>query len=255
MEHAEKLSNVIQRIALQETSSFRALDKAWRDELQHLHEDYYHHRQDALWREHGHKTLPVLLGATNMFVCGEDLGMIPSCVHPTMADLGVVGLRIQRMPSETNTEFGDPGAYPYMVIASPSCHDTSTTRAWWEEDIERRERFWYQVLNGEGPAPSDCSAEIMKEIVQQHLDCAAIFTVLPLQDIFGLSDRNKRPANEETINDPTNPEHYWRYRIHLTLEDLKGDHTLLAELQLMLLRAGRCQPSELRKTYGQCAAE
>ena len=55
------------------------------------------------------------------------------------------GLRIQRMPSEAGQEFGDPATYPYMTVASPSCHDTSTTRAWWEEDAGRRERFYYQA--------------------------------------------------------------------------------------------------------------
>ena len=55
------------------------------------------------------------------------------------------GLRIQRMPSEAGQEFGDPASYPYMTVASPSCHDTSTTRAWWEEDAGRRERFYDQA--------------------------------------------------------------------------------------------------------------
>ncbi len=49
------------------------------------------------------------------------------------------------MPSEENQEFGNPSRYDYMTVASPSCHDTSTTRAWWEEDAERRERFFYLV--------------------------------------------------------------------------------------------------------------
>lgn len=31
------------------------------------------------------------MGATDMLVCGEDLGMIPACVHPVMAELGLIG--------------------------------------------------------------------------------------------------------------------------------------------------------------------
>ena len=50
------------------------------------------------------------------------------------------------MPSEVGQEFGDPASYPYMVVCSPSCHDTSTTRAWFEEDDSRRERFCSDVL-------------------------------------------------------------------------------------------------------------
>lgn len=50
------------------------------------------------------------------------------------------------MASEPGQEFNDVAQYPYMVVASPSCHDTSTTRAWWEEDAQRRERFFYDRL-------------------------------------------------------------------------------------------------------------
>ena len=65
-------------------------------------------------------------------------------------------LRIQRMPSEPDTEFGNPANYPYMCVASPSCHDTSTTRAWYEEDPDRRQRFYNNV----GPScPAMCYLE------------------------------------------------------------------------------------------------
>ena len=43
-----------------------------------------------------------------------------------------------------------------------------------------------------------------------------------------------RPAKEETINDPTNPKHYWRFRMHAPLEDLAGDREFLGDLQGLL---------------------
>ena len=64
----------------------------------------------------------------------------------TWLPLRGAGLRIQRMPSEVGQEFGDPAGYPYMVVVSPSCHDVSTTRAWFEEDAGRRERFCADML-------------------------------------------------------------------------------------------------------------
>ena len=67
----------------------------------------------------------------------------PGSPPPTGA--GCTGLRIQRMSASPGHEFGDPASYPYMTVASPSCHDTSTTRAWYEEDADRRERFWQQA--------------------------------------------------------------------------------------------------------------
>ena len=49
------------------------------------------------------------------------------------------------MPDQQDVEFADPASYPHMCVASPSCHDTSTTRAWWEEDAARRARFYTQA--------------------------------------------------------------------------------------------------------------
>lgn len=56
------------------TESFAELDPHWRQELKTLHDEHYFHRQDSLWRQHALKTLPVLINASEMLVCGEDLG-------------------------------------------------------------------------------------------------------------------------------------------------------------------------------------
>lgn len=73
-------------------------------------------RHDDCWRNHALQTLPVLIESSDMLVCGEDLGMIPSCVHPVMQELGLLGLRLQRMPSEQGQTFGDTSAYPYLTV-------------------------------------------------------------------------------------------------------------------------------------------
>lgn len=53
--------------------------------------------------------------------------------------------------------------------------------------------------------------EIMQKIAQQHFQSPSILAVLPIQDIFALSDKyNDRDPASEAINDPTNPKHYWR---------------------------------------------
>jgi hypothetical protein len=79
---------------------------------------------------------------------------VPMCSVPVAPR---AGLRIQRMPSEPDTEFGEPAAYPYMCVASPSCHDTSTTRAWYEDDPARRQRFYNNVRSPSSLKPvTDC---------------------------------------------------------------------------------------------------
>lgn len=53
-----------------------------------------------------------------------------------------------------------------------------------------------------------CRAGLLCRAHVPHL--YALLAFPGTQDIFGLSSTyNTRPASDETINDPTNPEHYW----------------------------------------------
>eukprot|EP00850_Spirogloea_muscicola_P021448 SM000249S08259 [mRNA] locus=s249:4308:11977:- [translate_table: standard] len=234
------------RFNLDQTVNFRELDDHSKVVLQRLYHDYYFVRQEDLWRENALKTLPVLMNASDMLTCGEDLGLVPACVPPVLNELGLLGLRIQRMPSEENQEFGNPATYDYMTICAPSCHDTSTMRAWWEEDADRRLRFFQSALGFSQTPPDTCTPDVARAILQQHCDSPSVFAIFPIQDLMALKDKySERPAAEETINDPTTPRHYWRFRLHVTLEELLRDEDWLATVQDLLLTSGRTTVAEL----------
>ncbi|KAJ0044000.1 hypothetical protein Pint_18427 [Pistacia integerrima] len=169
------------RFNLEDTSSFSDLDDHSKNILKRLYYDYYFHRQENLWRQNALKTLPALLNSSDMMACGEDLGLIPSCVHPVMQELGLIGLRIQRMPSEPGLEFGIPSQYNYMTVCAPSCHDCSTLRAWWEEDEERRRRFFKNVVGSDALPPSKCVPEVTHFIIRQHVESPSMWAIFPLQ--------------------------------------------------------------------------
>lgn len=231
------------RFNLEDTSSFQNLDDHSKHVLRRLYYDYYFQRQENLWRENAMKNLPALLSSSDMLACGEDLGLIPSCVHPVMQELGLIGLRIQRMPSEPDLEFGIPSQYNYMTVCAPSCHDCSTMRAWWEEDEERRCRFYKNVIGSNDELPSRCTPEVANFILQQHFLAPSMWAIFPLQDVLALKEEyTNRPANEETINDPTNPKHYWRFRMHVTLESLLGDEDLKITIKDLVMSSGRSYP-------------
>ncbi|KAG7013855.1 4-alpha-glucanotransferase DPE2 [Cucurbita argyrosperma subsp. argyrosperma] len=233
------------RFNLEDTSSFNDLDGHSKDVLKRLYYDYYFQRQEDLWRKNALKTLPVLLDSSDMLACGEDLGLIPSCVHPVMEELGLIGLRIQRMPNEPNLEFGIPSQYSYMTVCAPSCHDCSTLRAWWEEDEERRGRFMKNVIGSDILPPTQCIPEIAHFILKQHFEAPSMWAIFPLQDLLALKDEyTTRSAKEETINDPTNPKHYWRYRSHVTLESLMKDKELQETIKVLSVESGRSVPHE-----------
>jgi len=221
-----------------------------------LYYDYYFHRQESLWRQNALKTLPALLNSSDMLACGEDLGLIPSCVHPVMQELGLIGLRIQRMPSEPGLDFGIPSQYPYMTVCAPSCHDCSTLRAWWEEDEERRCQFYKTMMGSERLPPSQCVPEIAYFILRQHVEAPSMWAIFPLQDLLAVKEEyTTRPAAEETINNPTNPKHYWRFRVHVTLESLMKDKELKTTIKDLIRGSGRAYPPSSEEIYVQAGQE
>ncbi|MFO1475951.1 MAG: 4-alpha-glucanotransferase [Verrucomicrobiota bacterium] len=228
------------RFGMEGTSSFRDLDAESRAGLPGLYEDYFFRRQDAFWRKAGLEKLPALKRVTDMLVCGEDLGMVPACVPDVMRQLGLLSLEVQRMPKALGAEFFNPARAPYLSVVTPSTHDMSTIRGWWEEDPKRTQRFFNEELGRPGPAPFFCEAWINRAILEQHLRSPAMWSVFQLQDVFGMDDaiRREKPQDER-INVPANPRHYWRYRMHLDLETLLRADAFNSELQAMVRQAGR----------------
>ena len=175
-----------------------------------------------------------------MLVCGEDLGMVPDCVPDVMRQIGTLSLEIQRMPKDPTKEFFHPNDAPYLSVVSPSTHDMSTIRGWWEEDAALTRRFYNSQLGHDGDAPVYCEPWINKEIIMQHLYSPAMWSIFQLQDLLGINGALRREdPNEERINQPANPEHYWNYRMHIYLEELIKQQDFNAGLKADIIAAGR----------------
>jgi len=177
-----------------------------------------------------------------MLCCGEDLGMVPACVEPVMKAIGILSLRIHRMPADVKREFEHPNSYHYLNVCTPSCHDTSTVRGWWEESKDTSQRFFNNILGLPGRAPEFCSEWVSQRIIMQHLEARSALAVFPIQDLLGLEPRYfaSKDPKEEKINEPSNPNHYWRYRMHVSLDDLLRDHDFSNKLRGMIAYTGRC---------------
>src|SRR5579862_227064 len=228
------------RISMESTSSFRYLDWNVQMQLRDLYVNYYYRRQDHFWAEEAMKKLPALKAATNMLVCGEDLGMVPDCVPDVMKQTGILSLEIQRMPKDPKKEFFHPADAPYLSVVTPSTHDMSTIRAWWEEDRAKTQRFFNHELGQWGDAPCLCEPWINKAIVIQHLYSSAMWSIFQMQDLLGMSEdtRRENPCDER-INVPANPKNFWKYRLHMHLEDLINEKEFNEELKVHIHSAGR----------------
>lgn len=228
------------RHSMYKTWSFTELSDHARTQLNDLYFDFFYRRNESFWQQQALIKLPAIKDATNMLICGEDLGMVPDCVPQVMKDMGILSLEVQRMPKNPKHEFGHPSYYPYMSVATPSSHDTSTIRGWWEEDSSRSQRFFNQVLGHFGGSPYFCESWIVRDIVSQHMYSPSMWAIFPIQDFFGMDDSIKlMDAQAERINVPANPTHYWRYRMHHSLEDLMKFDNFNASLLTMVRESGR----------------
>ncbi len=64
--------------------------------------------------------------------------------------------------------------------------------------------------------------------------------ILSLQDWLAIDESIRlKDANAERINIPANPKHYWRYRMHLTIETLLAERDFNDQIKELVDEAGR----------------
>ncbi|MGX5817304.1 4-alpha-glucanotransferase [Chitinophaga lutea] len=199
------------RFNLHRTASFAALPEAIQQALKALSDHYFYERHDALWENEAMRKLPVLLQATDMLVCGEDLGMVPHCVPGVLERLGLLSLEVQRMPRIPSRR---PGHAPYLSVVTPGTHDMTTLR---EHQPGR-----------------------YRETAEEHLASPAMWCILQLQDwLAPFSSLPRLRPEEERINNPSVMPWYWRYRMPLTLEALLAAKEPAETIARMVRAAGR----------------
>ena len=136
--------------------------------------------------------------------------------------------------------FTDMYQLPYHAVCTTSTHDMTPLRGWWKEDPDKTQRYYNQVLQREGKAPEECTAELATQILFNHLKTNAMLVIIPLQDWFAIDDHIKYPnAEMERINVPAHSRHYWRYRMHLTLEQLMKADRFNSKIHYLIKDADR----------------
>ncbi|WP_341843505.1 4-alpha-glucanotransferase [Chitinophaga caseinilytica] len=200
------------RFGMADTLSFQALPDLEQTSLRRLADDFFFHRHDELWKRSALHKLPVLTSATDMLVCGEDLGLIPHSVPEVMSALGILGLEVDRMPRYPGRT---PADAPYLSVVTPSTHDMSTLRS---------------------EVPTDREPSIRRQLLSPAMWC-----ILQLQDWLSLDDSLPHPddPSQERINVPAILPWYWRYRMPLPLESLLEATSLRDRVHRLISEAGR----------------
>ena len=228
------------RILAQKTNQFSRLSNWEQQAFNRLYDDYFYRRNNQFWYEQAMKKLPRLVGATDMLCCAEDLGMVPDCVAWVMQELRILSLEIQSMPKDPHVRFGYLDRNPYRSVSTISTHDMATLRQWWDEDWPRTQDYFNNMLHRQGPAPHPLPGWLARDIVMQHLQSPSMLCIISLQDWLAIDEQLRlADADAERINIPANPKHYWRYRMHLNIEDLMANANFTANVRELVARSGR----------------
>lgn len=231
------------RFNMMHTTSFQYLNNNAKNGLLYLYNDYFFNRQNTLWKREALEKLPAIKDASDMLVCGEDLGFTPGSVPEVMDSLGLLRLFIQRMPKQLGSGFEDLNNVPYLSVVSSSTHDTSSIRGWWQQLTPEAAQYYFNnILRQSGAAPGqhDCPGWLNKLIVLQHIQSPAMWSIFLLQDLLNISDEHRCiNAEDEQINHPENPDQYWNYRMPLSLETLHGWQELNGTIKEMITQNNR----------------
>ena len=228
------------RIAVQYQEAYERLNDGEKYNFNRLYNDYFYRRNNQFWYQEAMKKLPRLTQATRMLCCAEDLGMVPDCVPWVMNELRILTLEIQTMPKDPNIRFGKLSHNPYRSVCTFSTHDMPTLRQWWDEDWEQTQAYYNGPLRRSDAAPHPLPGWLAKDIVSRQLTSPSMLCLLSLQDWLSIDEKLRLPdQNAERINIPVNPRHYWRYRMHLTIEQLLQSDGLNETIQTLIVQSGR----------------
>lgn len=224
------------RIDLHHTFRYAQLDDELKHRLKELHDYYYHHRHNDFWKENASKKLPVLRDASDMLVCGEDLGMVPQSVGPLMNELQILQLDVERFP-RYHHQFGD---LHYLSVKGTGNHDMLTLRQWWHEVRHESEWVYHGLLGLNDHFPAHIDAHVAELLMKLHLESNSMWVIIPLQDLTTLSPELMRAdMDAERINVPENPKNVWRYRFHMNIEELHDAEGFNGKVRRLIGGSGR----------------
>ena len=205
-----------------------------------LYNDYFYRRNNQFWYGEAMKKLPVLVQATRMLACAEDLGMVPDCVPWVMDRLRILSLEIQSMPKDPHVRFGHLSRNPYRSVCTFSTHDMATMRQWWDEDWPRTQEYYNTMLYRQGPAPHPLPGWLARDIISRQLTSPSMLCVLSIQDWLAMDEKLRlADADKERINVPAIVPYYWRYRMHVNIEDLINSKSFAQNISDLVQESGR----------------
>ena len=228
------------RIGAYQEPVFDALTGEEKEAYMRLYNNFFFQRHNFFWGQTAIQRLTTIFSETQMLCCAEDLGMLPDCVQPVLDQLRILTLEIQSLPKHTGYEFTHLDGNPYRSVATFSTHDMPPLRLWWEESPERTQRYYVSMLQKQGRAPEHLPAHLAEEIIARHLYCPSMLCMLSIQDWLAMDgELRSKHVRDERINVPSDPYNRWKYRMHISIEDLIAASKYNNKVRTMITRSKR----------------
>ena len=145
--------------------------------------------------------------STGVEIVAEDLGTVPDFVRDSLARAGIPGYKVFRWEREWDTPdrpFKDPADYPAVSVATSGTHDTEPMAVWWAQAPPEERQAALEVPSvrtrlsetelDRAIESTALSPEVRGVLLEALFASGSNLLVLPIQDVFGWSDRINRPA-------------------------------------------------------------
>jgi len=136
-------------------------------------------------------------------IVAEDLGVVPDFVRDSLRRLQLPGCKVfrwEREWSKPSQPFIDPANYPDASMATTGTHDTEPLVIWWQSlsPLDQQQVLAIPTIARRRLTGSAAPESPIDAMVRAVLDARSALTILPLQDVFGWTDRINTPAS---VND------------------------------------------------------
>ena len=172
---------------------------------------------EAQQRTQGERILQLFV-ATGAQVTAEDLGLIPDFVRASLTRLGIPGYKVLRWERDWHRPgqpWLDPTTFPAASVATTSTHDIEPLALWWDRLDDRERATMLDALGLPRLPDAGFAPAIRDALLDQAYDAGSDLLLLPIQDVFGWSDRVNTPA--------TVGEQNWTWKLPLSVETLSTD--------------------------------
>ena len=220
------------RIAVQFQEPYQKLNDGEKYNFNRLYNDYFYRRNNQFWYQEAMKKLPRLT------LCGR-----PG-YGTRLRTLGDERVAYSLTGNPVNAK-GRQGSFWTSLAQSLSLclHHLYPRHADAPPVVGRGRGTYAGLLQYHALSWRCCSSSTARLAGQRHRQSSSDVTVLcllSLQDWLSIDERLRLPdQNAERINIPANPRHYWRYRMHITLEQLLKEDEFNNEIKTLITQSGR----------------